>query len=153
MLSLFTKEVRRQFSYFPILNFVGLTQSGKTTLRRTLMKYLGISSSMELQAGTTEFVLMMMCKHALPLNIGEYETSEKMRVDRDSFLKNNYDGTRNARGTIGQKMITYTNVAPVAIDGEIRSMNNAVYTRSMVMMMNPHFRGKEIQQSEITNIN
>jgi hypothetical protein len=57
-----------------------------------------------------------MTKHALPLNIGEFENADRMRVDWDSFLKNNYDGTKNARGTSGQKMITYPNISPIVID-------------------------------------
>lgn len=153
MMSLFVREIRREFWFFPILNFVWLTQSGKTTIRRMLMKSFGINNPLELQASTTEFVLMSMCKHSLPLNVGEYEHNERMRVDWDTFLKNNYDGTRNARGTNTQKLIMYNNISPIAIDGEIRSMNNAVYTRSFVLMMNPNFKGREIPRSEIININ
>jgi hypothetical protein len=55
------------------------------------MKYFGINPSFELQAGTTEFVLMNMRRHSMALNISEFENAERMRVDRDSFLKNNYD--------------------------------------------------------------
>lgn len=152
-MSLFVNEVRSMFKCFPILNYVGMSQAGKTTLRRTLMAYFWCNPHFELQASTTEFVLMNMTKHALPLNIWEFENADRMKVDWDSFLKNNYDGTKNARGTAGQRMITYPNIAPIVIDGEIKSMNNAVNTRSFVLFFNPMYRGGIIRTDEIKNIN
>lgn len=152
-MSLFVNEIRSMFKCFPILNYVGMSQAGKTTLRRTLMEYFWCNPHFELQASTTEFVLMNMTKHALPLNIGEFENADRMRVDWDSFLKNNYDGTKNARGTAWQKMITYPNISPIVIDWEIKSMNNAVNTRSFVLFFNPLYKWWVIEQKEIVNIN
>lgn len=138
-MSIFSYFVRKQLDFFPILNFVWLTQSGKTTLRRTIMKAYGISKLLEVQAKTSEFVMAKMSKHFLPVNVGEWD-AENIKIDWDTYIKNNYDWTKTSRGTWSQQIINYETNAPVAIDGETRSMNNAVFSRSVILFMNPSSR-------------
>lgn len=89
----------------------------------------------------------------MPVNVGEFENADKMYIDWDVFLKNNFDGTMNARGTQYQSIKTYMNNAAISIDGELRSMNNAVYTRTVSLMMTKFMRREEIFTQDIENIN
>lgn len=94
---------------------------------------------METQASATEFSIMTMSKHYLPLNVGEYQ-NDLLRFDWDSMLKNNYDNTQNTRGTMDQKLKTYQMNAMIVIDGETKSMTNSVNTRTITLSMNPGAR-------------
>lgn len=139
-LSLFSYFVRKYIWYFPILQFVWLTQSGKTTLRRSIMWMYSLSSIMEVQATVTEFVLMKLSKHYIPVCITEFENAEASRVPRWSYLKNNYDGSKNSRWTITQNLVMYESNAPICLDWEVRTLNNAVFSRTIALFMNPKMK-------------
>lgn len=141
-MSILSKYVREQIGSFPILNFVWLTQSGKTTVRHAMMNAFWLDKQIETQAWTTEFAMMFNCVHYLPVNVSEFEGKDSMRINWDMFIKNNYDWSKNMRGTAWQEIIFYENNAPICIDWEIKSMNNAVYSRCITLFMNPKNKWK-----------
>lgn len=143
-MTMFARYIRNLFAFFPSAFMVWLTQSGKTSLRRAMMKSFGLDKCLEVQASTTQFVVLKMMRHHVPLCIGEYQNTD-MRADWDSVIKNNYDCTSNSRGNASQSLVTYASNAPLVFDGESRSMNNAVYSRSMMFFMNPSYRRKHIR--------
>jgi len=143
-MSLFAKKLRNEYNYFPLLWFVWLTQSGKTTLRRTLCKMLWYSDKTEIGGSSTEFVWMMRAKHYIPMFVWEYD-SDWLKFDTDNFLKLNYDNQKIERGRANQTLNVYENNAPIVIDGETRSITNSVVTRSILLSMRPSFRRKELK--------
>ncbi len=143
-MTMFARYIRNLFAFFPAAFMVWLTQSGKTSLRRAMMKSFGIDKCVEVQASTTPFVVLKMMRHYVPLCIWEFQNTD-MKTDWDSIIKNNYDCTSNSRGTAWQNLNTYASNAPLIFDWESRSMNNAVYSRSMMFFMNPSYRKKHIR--------
>lgn len=143
-MSIFSHYLRNTFRFAPIVWLVWLTQSGKTSNRRLMNELFWINTDvMETQAGSTEFVVMSLVNHYLPLGIGEYQ-NDLLRFDWDTFLKNNYDNTQTLRGTPSQTMKKYENNWMLFIDWETRSLNNAVYSRSIMLHFNPRYRKIEL---------
>lgn len=142
-MAMFSYHVRKMFGFFPIMQLVGLTQSGKTTLRTTIRKMFGISSLLEVQSATSEFVLMKLAQHFMPLVLTEFENADA-RINWSIALKNNYDWSKNSRGTKDQNVIMYENNAAMLLDGESRSLNNAVFSRTIACFMNPSMKKMQI---------
>lgn len=149
-MTLFSYHIRNELWFFPSWFLVWLTQSWKTSLRRAVMKIFWIDKCMELQATTTHFVLLKMMKHYMPICIWEYNNTDS-KVNWDDVIKNNYDGTMNSRWTATQETIDYPTNAAFILDGESRSMNNAVFSRTIMFFMNPWYRQKHIRSFK--NIN
>ena len=123
----------------PYWVLVWLTQSGKTYMRKLLMRMFWLKSKFEIQSSTTMFVVIKKMRHYLPLNIGEYNT-EEIKFDRDHFMKSLYDRSNEARWTSSQQINMYEANWTLFIDGENKSNNMAVYTRGIVYFMNPRYR-------------
>ena len=137
-LSLFSYYIRKNMRSFPITTLVWLTSAGKTVSRRVMMDMFWIDDTLEVVADVTEFVAMKKAVHYLPLCVWEYGLWEA-RFDWDPFMKNNFDNTTNMRGTAAQSTIEYKANSPLIIDGENKSTNMAVYTRSIVLFFNPKY--------------
>ena len=116
------------------------------------MKMLGMDACMEIKASTTEFSVLTLCKHNVPLSVWEYSNDE-LRFDRDPMLKNNYDGTSNTRWTANQKLKIYPNNACFCIDWEVWTMTNSVLTRQIALRFNTTFKKGLATEYQKENIN
>lgn len=142
--SMFSYYLRENFRFAPIVWLVWLTNWWKTTNRRLMNKLFWIETNVaEIQSSSTEFPVMSLVKHYIPLWIAEYQ-NDKLKFDWDTFLKNNYDNTQNVRWTPSQTTRQYANNAMLFIDWETRSLNNAVYTRSIMLHFNPRYIKKPL---------
>lgn len=151
-MSFFAHSIRNQFSWLPSSSLVGTTSAGKTYARRLVMQMMGMDECMEIKASTTEFSVLTLCKHYLPLAVWEY-SNEEIRFDRDPMLKNNYDGTANTRGTASQKLRIYPNNACFCMDGEVGTMTNSVITRQIALRFNTAFKRGLASMEQSENIN
>lgn len=148
-MSLFMHELRWMWFSIPIINLVWMTQSGKTTMRRMAMDAFWINKKWEIQASTTQFVVMNLLKHNLPINVWEFSNNE-INFDWDNMMKNNYDWVKNERGRADQTVTEYQNNAMLFVDWETRTLKNSVYSRSITLFLNPKYT-KKLQKIE--NIN
>ena len=149
---MFAYSVRQQFSRLPSCSLVWTTSAGKTYARRLIMNMLWMDSCMEIKASTTEFSVLTLCKHNVPLSVWEYSNDE-LRFDRDPMLKNNYDGTANTRWTSSQKLKIYPNNACFCIDWEVWTMTNSVLTRQIALRFNTTFKRGLADDEQMMNIN
>lgn len=149
---MFAYSVRQQFSWLPSCSLVWTTSAGKTYARRLIMKMLWMDACMEIKASTTEFSVLTLCKHNVPLSVWEYSNDE-LRFDRDPMLKNNYDGTANTRWTSSQKLKIYPNNACFCIDWEVWTMTNSVLTRQIALRFNTTFKRGLADEEQMKNIN
>jgi len=131
--------IRQNMWFLPIIILWGLTQAGKTALREALMDVFGIDKALEIQASTTEFILMKKSTHYIPLNIWEYRNSDT-KFDWAAFIKNNYDWTKNERWRSNQSSELYEANAQLVIDGESQMMHNSIYSRTFTFFMNPKYK-------------
>lgn len=136
---MFAYSIRQQFSRLPSCSLVWTTSAWKTYARRLMMNMLWMDACMEIKASTTEFSVLTLCKHNIPLSVWEYSNDE-LRFDRDPMLKNNYDGTANTRWTSSQKLKIYPNNACFCIDWEVWTMTNSVITRQIALRFNTTFK-------------
>lgn len=136
---MFAYSIRQQFSRLPSCSLVWTTSAWKTYARRLMMNMLGMDACMEIKASTTEFSVLTLCKHNIPLSVWEYSNDE-LRFDRDPMLKNNYDWTANTRWTSSQKLKIYPNNACFCIDWEVGTMTNSVLTRQIALRFNTTFK-------------
>ena len=151
-MGMFAYYVRQQFSRLPSCSLVWTTSAWKTYARRLIMNMLGMDSCMEIKASTTEFSVLTLCKHNVPLSVWEYSNDE-LRFDRDPMLKNNYDGTANTRWTANQKLKIYPNNACFCIDWEVWTMTNSVLTRQIALRFNTTFKKGLASEEQKENIN
>lgn len=151
-LGMFAYSIRQQFSWLPSCSLVWTTSAWKTYARRLMMDMLGMDACMEIKASTTEFSVLTLCKHNVPLSVWEYSNDE-LRFDRDPMLKNNYDGTANTRWTASQKLKIYPNNACFCIDWEVWTMTNSVITRQIALRFNTTFKKWLAEDEWRTNIN
>ena len=149
---MFAYSIRQQFSRLPSCSLVWTTSAWKTYARRLMMDMLGMDACMEIKASTTEFSVLTLCKHNIPLSVWEYSNDE-LRFDRDPMLKNNYDGTANTRWTSNQKLKIYPNNACFCIDWEVWTMTNSVITRQIALRFNTTFKKWLAKDSWRKNIN
>lgn len=149
-ITLFAKFFRDNKIPIPNVFLVWLTQSWKTSLRRKMMDIYWITKSVEFSANITEFVAMKMLWHYVPINIWEF-SNDSIRFDWDSLLKNLYDWTANSRWTNTQELINYPSNWWCIMDWESRTMTNSVFSRSIMLFMNPQYRKENIDNFE--NIN
>lgn len=149
---MFAHSVRQQFSRLPSCSLVWTTSAWKTYARRLIMKMLWMDACMEIKASTTEFSVLTLCKHNVPLSVWEYSNDE-LRFDRDPMLKNNYDGTANTRWTANQKLKIYPNNACFCIDWEVWTMTNSVLTRQIALRFNTTFKRWLATPAQQKNIN
>lgn len=149
---MFAYSIRQQFSWLPSCSLVWTTSAWKTYARRLMMDMLGMDACMEIKASTTEFSVLTLCKHNIPLSVWEYSNDE-LRFDRDPMLKNNYDGTANTRWTSSQKLKIYPNNACFCIDWEVWTMTNSVITRQIALRFNTTFKKWLAKDSWRKNIN
>jgi len=146
---LFSEHIRRTMPFLPITILVWLTQSGKSSLRWSMMKMFGLDPSTETQASATEFSVMYMMNNFLPIHFCEFDNSV-LKFDFDSFSKNTFDGTSSTRGTADQKLINYWFNAWLVVDGETRTLAPSVYTRSIMLFMNPRY--KKVEKTSRKNV-
>lgn len=151
-MGLFAYSIRQQFSRLPSCSLVWTTSAWKTYARRLIMNMLGMDNCMEIKASTTEFSVLTLCKHNVPLSVWEYSNDE-LRFDRDPMLKNNYDWTANTRWTSNQKLKIYPNNACFCIDWEVWTMTNSVLTRQIALRFNTTFKRGKATKSQEFNIN
>ena len=151
-LGMFAYSIRQQFSRLPSCSLVWTTSAWKTYARRLMMDMLWMDACMEIKASTTEFSVLTLCKHNVPLSVWEYSNDE-LRFDRDPMLKNNYDGTANTRWTASQKLKIYPNNACFCIDWEVWTMTNSVLTRQIALRFNTTFKRWLAEDEERKNIN
>lgn len=149
-MSLFLHYIRTNINKMPILQFSGMSQSGKTTMKNHLLATIGMDPCLRATASSTHFPIMMMSKHYLPLSISEYE-NKNQKFDRDGMCKNNFDNAQEVRGTKDQLLNAYELNAMLFIDGEMRSMTNSVYTRTITQQYAKHHR-KWVIKWEVQNI-
>lgn len=138
----FAEYIRRTFPFMPLTILVWLTQSGKSTLRWSMMKMFGIDYATETQASATEFSIMYMMNNFIPIHIAEFDNNV-LKFDFDSFAKNVFDWTSSTRWTADQKLINYWFKAWLVVDWETRTLAPSVYTRSVMLFMNPRYKRKE----------
>lgn len=131
-MSLFTYYIRETFWFFPLTILIGITKTGKTTLRRNAMNIFGMSLYQEVSASVTKFAALKKTQHYLPFCVWEYLLKDLL-FDWDPFMKNNYDSTDDSRWTQNQELVSYEANSSIIIDWENKTANNAVYTRSFVL--------------------
>ena len=149
---MFAYTVRNMFAWLPSCSLVWTTSAWKTYARRLVMNMLGMDSCMEIKASTTEFSVLTLCKHNVPLSVWEYSNDE-LRFDWDPMLKNNYDWTANTRWTSNQKLKIYPNNACFCIDWEVWTMTNSVLTRQIALRFNTTFKKWLASDQQKENIN
>jgi len=117
-----------------------------------MMDMFGIDKSSETQASATEFSIMHMMNNYLPIHIAEFDNNV-LKFDFDSFAKNNYDNTSSTRGRADQTIVKYPFNAAIVVDGETRTLAPSVYSRSIMMFMNPSYydKSKEVPVPTIIN--
>ena len=143
-MGMFSYYMRKTFRKWVWAGITWATQSWKTTIRQLIMKTLWISINTEALASTSNFPIMEMSKHYIPISISEYGNATT-KFDWDEFLKNNYDNIPNRRWTSTQSVNLYPSNSIIIIDWETWSNTNSVNSRKTFLQFTKFYKKWPVQ--------
>lgn len=142
--AMLSKFIREKIWHLPLLTMVGMSHSGKTSQRHLMMKLFGINNALETHASATEFSIIGLMKHYLPVHMAEFN-NWVLRFNFDIFAKNAYDGTGTTRWRADQTVVKYDFNSTLIVDWQTRTIDPAVYSRTMTLFFMENYMKKEFQ--------
>ena len=140
---LFSEEIFKKFSCFPILFISGKRESGKTTLGQWIMSLLGLHEiSADPISSTTRAGMArnLSWYSSLGYWLDEYRNDKKIKA-LDGYLRNIYQKQASSKGTLGAGIRSESVNAGLILSGEESPEDNALLSRCMPIHLAKGTRG------------
>ena len=140
MISCYYKErIKKTISYYPIMTYFGIPESGKTSLAILLWKLFGVTSGGKLlSAHSTRFPIMSALSSTTTIPIIIDELKRDIGPDKTNFwkqtIRSSYFGEIDQRGNSDRSIQKYPLLAPLMLIGEMSMLKEVAIKHRTIQL-------------------